>query len=97
MKTTLNILLTAALLMLAVGCDSGSRKQSVQLRWEETMDEVRLQAARQSLAEGRYDYAQRVLEPCKNKDAEKLMAEIKAARQMFAQLSTARDGIDRSY
>jgi len=25
------------------------------------------------------------------------MAEIKAARQMFAQLSTARDGIDRSY
>jgi Tfp pilus assembly protein PilF len=103
MKTFTHILLAAGVLALAaVGCDNGGRKQSAQLRWEEKMDNVRIEAARQSLAQGRYEYAQRVLEPCMrsedtSKDAEKLMTEIKAAHQMYAQLSVQRDGIDRTY
>lgn len=94
MKRLMTLLLIAMVAMLTTAGCNGGRKASAQSRWEETMDEARVEAARQSMAEGRYEYAQRVLEPCirsdgrHQEDAEQLMTQI----QMFAQLSTARNG-----
>jgi Tfp pilus assembly protein PilF len=99
MRNITIILLVAAALVLTVasGCDvGGSRKQGAAVRWEQTMDQVRLDAARESLAQGRYEYARKVLEPCmkspcKQQDAERLMAKIEEAHQVYAQLSSYRD------
>lgn len=100
MKTNkaISILLGAALVVLATtGCDvSQSRKQSAEARWALHMEQVRLEAADQSLAEGRYEYAQRVLEPCVESprhrhQAKRLMSRIEAERQVYAQMSSYRD------
>jgi hypothetical protein len=100
------LLVTAAFAALAVsGCDvGGSRKHGAATRWEQTMEQVRLDAARESLAQGRYEYARKVLEPCmnsprKHQDAEQLMVKIEAAHQVYAQLSSYRDddNKDRAY
>ncbi len=98
-KMTTIIMLAGAVVVLtaASGCDvSSSRKQSAAARWEHKMEQVRLETARQSLANGRFEYAQRVLEPCMNSaekhdDAEKLMAQIQAAHQAYAQLNSYRE------
>jgi len=103
--TTIMLAAVAVVLTATSGCNvSSSRKESAAARWEQTMSQVRLDAARESLANGRYDYAQRVLEPCMNsadnhQDAEKLMAQIQAAHQAYAQLSSYRDadGKERAY
>lgn len=95
--TTIMLAAVAVVLTATSGCNvSDSRKESAAARWEQTMNQARLDAARQSLGDGRYDYAQRVLEPCMKsgksvQDAEKLMAQIQAAHQAYAQLSTYRD------
>ena len=94
--TTIIMLIAAVVLLAAVsGCTCGNKQSAAEARWERTMETVRLDAARQSLAQGNYEYAKRVLAPCvnlpqKNHDAEKLMAEIQAAHQVYAQLSTYR-------
>lgn len=95
--TTIMVLIAAAVVLTAVsGCSCNNKQSAAEARWERTMESARLDAARQSLAQGRYEYAKRVLEPCvnspqKNQDAEKLMVEIQAAHQVYAQLSTYRN------
>lgn len=99
MRNITIILLAVSALVLAVasGCDvGGSRKQGAAMRWEQTMDQVRLDAARESLAQGRLEYARKVLEPCmkspqKHQDAERLMVKIEEAHRVYAQLSSYRD------
>lgn len=98
MKTMLFLMLAAALILTtACGCDVGTaRKQGAAARWEETIEQVRLEAARESLAQGRYDYARKALEPClkserNHQDAERLMAQIQAADQVYAQMADYRD------
>ena len=69
MRTTIFILIAVCVFAMPVvcGCDAGgTRKESAAVRWEKTMDQVRVEAARESLAQGRYAYARRVLEPCVN-------------------------------
>ncbi|HDS84473.1 MAG TPA: hypothetical protein ENN97_04675 [Phycisphaerales bacterium] len=104
MKSTTTTLfaIAAAVLLTMAGCDmSASRKQGAQMRFEETMDQARLETARRSLAEGRYAYARKVLEPCLNSprrhdDAEQLMAQIQTAHQVYAQLNAYRQDSDDS-
>jgi hypothetical protein len=97
-KTTIILLLVCALSLLAVaGCDvSASRHQTAELRFERTMDRARMDAARRSLAAGRYTYARKVLEPCLNSprqhdEAEHLMTKIETANHLYAQLNAYRD------
>lgn len=102
MKKLTTILFAAFVLVLiaAAGCDvNASRKQSAQKRFEESMNQARMEAARQSLAQGRYAYARKVLEPCLNSarqhdDAERLMARIQAVDQVYAQLNAYRNADD---
>ena len=60
------IIIFAAALMLTVvsGCLDSSRKESAQLRWQQTMDQARLKAAEQSLDQGQLVYARRILREC---------------------------------
>lgn len=60
------VIIVAAGLLLGCmcGCSDSSRKVSAQLRWQRTMDRARLQAAAQSLEEGRLTYAERILNEC---------------------------------
>ena len=94
----ISILLGVALIVIAAsGCDvSQSRKHSAEARWAQHMEQVRLEAADQSLAEGRYEYARRILKPVESSRyrhrAERLMSRIEAERQVYAQLSSYRDG-----
>ncbi len=97
-KTLIIMAATAAVVLTAAfGCDvGGARKQGAISRWEQTMEQVRLDAARESLAQGHYAYARKVLEPCmkserSHEDAERLMAQIQAADQMYAQLASYRE------
>ena len=104
MKTTTTTLfaIVAAVLLMIAGCDmSASRKQGAQMRFEETMDQARLETARRSLVEGRYAYARKVLEPCldsprRHDEAEHLMAQIQTADQVYAQLNAYRQESDDS-
>ena len=99
MKKITTILFVAAVLVLmtATGCDvTASRKQCTQQRFERMMNQTRLETARQSLAQGQYAYARKVLEPCLNtpgdhQDAEQLMVQIQTADRVYAQLLAFRD------
>jgi hypothetical protein len=63
------------------------------------MDQARLDAARQSMAQGHFEYARKVLEPCIHspqavQDAEKLLMEIQSAQQIYAQLASNSNAIN---
>ena len=61
-KKTITIIALVSVLMFVSGCLESNRKESAQLRWQRTMDQARVQAAQQSLEEGRLAYAERILE-----------------------------------
>ena len=98
MRKSHNILMLIAVvvtLTVLTGCTYDSKVSASELRWQHTMEQARLDAARQSLAQGQFEYAKKVLEPCINspktgQDAEKLFMEIQAAQQVYAQLTASR-------
>jgi len=97
-KSTLLLMATVAFLMLAsAGCDMGqSRTRSAATRWERTLETARFEAAQESLAQGRYAFARKVLEPCmhsgrRHQEAERMMTRIQEADQMYAQLKSYRN------
>ena len=61
-KNTIIIIALVSVLIFVSGCLESGRKESAQMRWQRTMDHARLEAAQQSLEEGRLVYAERVLE-----------------------------------
>ena len=99
MKALSFIMLAASgvVMFAASGCDvGGARKQGAAARWEQTLEETRLEAARESLARGHYAFARKALEPSMNserhhEDAKRLMVQIQAADQVYAQLASYRD------
>lgn len=102
MRTVTLIMFAAAACLMAFmcGCSTGdSRREKIESRWEQKIEETRLEAARTSMAEGRYAFARKALEPCvrsgrqgrRHRDVEQLMVQIEAADQMYAQLRTFRE------
>lgn len=96
-KLMISLLSVVALAVLTVaGCDvNAGRQKGAQVRFDQTMYQVRMDTARQSLAEGRYAYARKVLEPCldsphNHQEAERLMARIQAEDRAYAQLNAYR-------
>ena len=67
-KNTIMIIALVSVLMFVSGCLESSRKESAQLRWQRTMDQARVQAAQQSLEDGRLAYAERILEGRQSSD-----------------------------
>ena len=67
-KRTIMIIALVSVLMFVSGCLESNRKESAQLRWQRTMDQARLEAAQQSLDEGRLAYAGRILEGRQSSD-----------------------------
>jgi hypothetical protein len=63
-KNIMTIVSGILVLTVVSGCLDADRKESSRLRWQRTMDQARLQAAQQSLEEGRLTYAQHVLDGC---------------------------------
>ena len=74
-KKTITIIALVSVLMFVSGCLDSSRKESAQLRWQRTMDKARVQAAQQSLEEGRLAYAERILEGRQSSDMKAPLAD----------------------
>jgi Tfp pilus assembly protein PilF len=88
------ILVTAAAVAVFVltGCgESNSRVSSAERRWERVMEKARIEAAQESIEQGRLQYAIRLLEDLVESDsafadqAGQILEQLKAARQEIAQ------------
>lgn len=96
-KSSILIIAAGLLLITLCGCLDSTRKESSQLRWQRRMDRVRLQAAAQSVDEGRLIYAERVLNECGQcsdptsdvaVQVEQLRVRIQAERNRYAKLDS---------
>ena len=86
--------LAALVLTTLAGCNvDGNREASAHRHWQRTMDEVRLQAAREGIEQGRLTYAEQVLKKCiqnspegsqTTEEAQQMLTEIQTAHQQFA-------------
>jgi len=65
------------------GCTETARRQAAEQRWQKTIDQARLEAARQSIEQGKLTYAQKILE-----DISGDSTALDNARQMLAQMET---------
>ncbi len=97
----ITLVVGAAALTAAAGCNiDAHRRQSAERNFERKMDQVRMEQARQSMAEGRYEYARRVLEPAlesaqRGHEARTLMHQIQAADQVYTQMAEFRRDDDQ--
>ena len=65
LKTTIAITLTAALLVVATGCDSyAQKKEAAHSRWEKTTAKAKMPVAKELFASERYEEAQATLAEC---------------------------------
>ncbi len=88
-----------ATIVSAAGCQNTSRLQNAQARWENKAAQIRLEAAYQAMAEERYTCARHLLEPLTQSpqhslEAQRLLAEIHAARQTVARRVISDDDSD---
>jgi predicted Zn-dependent protease len=84
------IIVAVLVAVLVSGCQESSTSQKVtgaEMRWQRTINHARLQAARQSLEEGRLMYAQRILEECQ-REAQPDSRYAERINQMMAQIQT---------
>jgi len=82
------ILVTAAVFVVLAlaGCsESSNRVSSAERRWDRAMEKARIEAAQQSIEQGRLQYAIRLLEDLVESDS----AFADQARQILEQLKTA--------
>ena len=98
MRTTTLVLLAAtALLMTAAGCEcKQARSASAAARWERALETACLEAAHESLAQGQYAFARKVLDAGVHserhlQEAEQMLAQIQEADQMYAQVNSSRN------
>ena len=59
------VFMAVVLLAIASGCSDSSRNESAQIRWQQRMDQARVEAAQKGLDQGRLTYAQRILRECR--------------------------------
>jgi Tfp pilus assembly protein PilF len=75
------VVIAVCVVVLLTGCTETARRDAAQQRWQKTIDQARLEAARQSIEEGKLTYAQKILEDV---SCDSIAAD--NARQMLAQL-----------
>jgi Tfp pilus assembly protein PilF len=94
MRYRRNILVVAAAVavLMLTGCsESNNRTSSAERRWGRVMEKARIEAAQQSIEQGRLQYAIRLLEDLVESDsafatqAQQILEQLKAARQEIAQ------------
>lgn len=84
-----------AVLSLAGCSESSNRVSSTQRRWDRVMEKARIEAAQQSIEQGRLEYAVRLLEDLIESEstfaeqAKQILAELKVAKQEIAQARVA--------
>lgn len=84
-KTTL-ITLAVLVLVSVSGCQDSTKKVSAaQMHWQRTINHAKLEAAKQSIEEGRLMYAQRILQECQ-RDARPESYYSERVNQMLAQI-----------
>lgn len=88
------ILITVAALVVVslAGCaESNSRPSAAQRRWDRVMEKARMEAAQQSIEQGRLQYAIRLLEDLVESEsafseqAKQILEQLKVATQEIAQ------------
>ena len=83
LRKIIMVVIAVCVVVSLTGCTETARRDAAQQRWQKTIDQARLEAARQSIEQGKLTYAQKVLEDvsCDSTVADN-------ARQMLAQLQT---------
>ncbi|MCE5185453.1 MAG: hypothetical protein LLF76_04945 [Planctomycetaceae bacterium] len=81
MKKTCCILLMVGSLLVMAGCVETSRKETAELRWQETIDHARIEAAKESIRQGQLGFAEKLLEDVSDSSsqadqAKKILAQI---------------------
>lgn len=87
------LIAAAALVVLSLaGCgESSNRTSSAERRWDRVMEKARIEAAQQSIEQGRLEYAIRLLEDLVESDsafaaqAKQILEQLKAASKEIAQ------------
>lgn len=88
-KKMTKVVLAAVIGMVLSGCAMEARRSDAsQRRWQRTMDQARLEAARTSIDQGNLAYAERVLRTCA-RDAAASSRDINRANRMLAEVQTA--------
>lgn len=83
------VVLVAVMGIVLSGCSMEARRSDAsQRRWQRTMDQARLEAARTSIDQGNLAYAERVLRTCA-RDAAADTLYIDRANRMLAEVQTA--------
>ncbi len=103
--TIIMLVVLATALAAVSGCDvEAQRRHRAQQNFEQRMDQVRLEQAREAMDQGRYQYAQRVLTPVldspqRQHEAHRLMNRIQTAEQIYTQMAEyrSRDDDERVY
>ncbi len=94
-KKTVTLIAAALILVPLAGCLDSNRKEASQQRWQKTLDQARVEEARQSLEKGQWEYAQRVLDDCTacsdpdsslSGQARKILAKIHTAGSRYAKV-----------
>ena len=96
MKTyrVLFLTLAAVFVLMLAGCQEGAQTASAQRRWDRVMEQARIEAAQESIDQGRLAYAKRILEDMvkSNSDfadqARQLLELVESLNQQFAAART---------
>jgi hypothetical protein len=94
-KQLILIALTAGVILPLVGCSSNAHRAGAERRWQRLLEQTRLDAAQESIEQGRLDYAILLLEDLIESNsafadqARHMLAELRLARQKVAQARTA--------
>lgn len=90
-KKFILIMLTVFIVLLLVGCGENARMAGAQRRYQRMLENVRMEAAQESIKQGRLDYAIILLEDLADSDsafadqAREMLDQLRAARQKVAQ------------
>ena len=91
-KQIILITVLAATVFSIVGCGTATHTANAERRWERMMEEARLEAARESIEQGRLNYAIHLLEDLVESEsiyseqAKEMLAELRKVAQEFTQM-----------
>jgi hypothetical protein len=93
-KQFILIALAVLIVLPLIGCTDSARMAGAQRRYQRLLEQTRLEAAQESIEQGRLDYAILLLEDLVESDsafadqAREMLVELRAARQKVAQART---------
>lgn len=92
-KKTITIIVALLVLGTVSGCLDSNRKVAAQHRWQERLDQAKLESAQQSIENGQWAYAERVLKDCSactnpesplSGQAQQILAKIQTVNALYA-------------